>query len=389
MPFVLLLCVFVIGCAHSGGQRAPKSAATSSATRAVDVDDPAVVLQRIYGSDGLEILRNARNLELIQLAKYSFDVATQPATRASETLADRAIVARKRIRDGRLISAVGSLLTSETSYAFEEWGSPDTDSFGTLAMRFSDAMGRSVVVLYFQEMDALQRFPAPEKPDPLRGAPPLVDRRPELVKLLKEAWPESRLVQAIPERTTQIRQAFPPGAIQLLESSKSVEALQIEHRHTWKMRLRLISRAGYYVRMAVRQLLRIEQDPGEPPQDLAIEPRDTIAGYVVCSRQTLSDSKLIGETVELLLNDRIRDRGRGPIMCFSPGIAFRFGDAKHSATALICFHCEKVYWELDGFNKGGKPSEGLYQQLSRYGFRELAKIAKRAFPNDAAIQAVE
>ncbi len=66
---------------------------------------------------------------------------------------------------------------------------------------------------------------------------------------------------------------------------------------------------------------------------------------------------------------------------FEPGVAIRFTDAAASTDVLLCFACNEMAVFRGGTRVGGEDTDNARATL--------VAIARRLFPDDAAIQALE
>jgi hypothetical protein len=101
---------------------------------------------------------------------------------------------------------------------------------------------------------------------------------------------------------------------------------------------------------------------------------NTFHGYAIVQEQAINDAALRQEVIGVL-NSRLT-YGSDDIMCFEPGIGIRFGKGNAQVDALICLHCDKIY-----FLRGG---EGVFRELNAISVHRIKGLYSRLFPGHLA-----
>jgi hypothetical protein len=97
---------------------------------------------------------------------------------------------------------------------------------------------------------------------------------------------------------------------------------------------------------------------------------NSLRGFAIVQRQAITDRQLEQDVLDVL-NSRLI-YGSENILCFEPGIAFRFGQGQGEIDALICLTCRKVY-----FFRGDQVA---YRELNSIGIARIRSLYVRLFP---------
>jgi hypothetical protein len=114
-------------------------------------------------------------------------------------------------------------------------------------------------------------------------------------------------------------------------------------------------------------------DANDAPQKIADWP--ITAGPLVVDAQTTAELSAILTNPDTYLWDSAKG-------CeFDPGVALRFTDDAGSTEILLCFSCDEMAVARSGKRIGGEDTDNAR--------KKLVAIAKRLFPDDATIQALD
>jgi hypothetical protein len=112
--------------------------------------------------------------------------------------------------------------------------------------------------------------------------------------------------------------------------------------------------------------------PGEP----------TIGGFALLSRGADQGPEFAKRLDEILSDQKTYSREFAK--CFSPGVAFRIYKDAEPVDLIICFLCQNFYL--------GPPSDVQVRETASFhgtpAVTQLVRLAKEAFPDDKAIQAL-
>ncbi len=106
-----------------------------------------------------------------------------------------------------------------------------------------------------------------------------------------------------------------------------------------------------------------------------------IGDWPITSGPITVDAKTAAELTAVFSNPATYDWDSAKGCEFDPGVAFRFTDESGSTDVLLCFSCDEMAVVRGGKRIGGEDTDSARQKL--------VAIAKRLFPQDEAIQALD
>ena len=378
------------GCTSGIAYKGPADPATSRAAEPFGVSHPAPArLAEVFGWDGPPAMRRAVAVEL----SVDADRRAQ-SDRVAELGADGAFAVRRRLDDPRAVARLADLLLSPGSYrdVAERHFTPSP----TIAIRFINAAGVGPTILFDPEDDLVAAIPAgPAAEGVVWGGPGLVvsPGRAELVAMLQSIWPGQVGIRELRGESGRVRRALSPAVYDVVATADRVECRRLLASARWRWITYLAYNSNYYARGAVAWAIPVLPRPDlselrRPPN--RIPGVEMIGGFAVEKLGPSPDRMLAAALGAAVVDDGSYPRGKQAVAgCFEPGVAYRFCKGGRTVDLLICFHCGNLSWHAEGFPTGEVAADwGGFSGFSSEGWRRMAELTRRAFPDDADLKAI-